>query len=861
MSDHTYDDWDNSTADIGRDLTSGMDNPNMFPNGSLGDFSALPNSGNFFSEFQHIAPGTVTPRPMQVIQDVLNNPVMSPEQKQTILSGLQKNLGVDDRTWKLFMDTSTGGNLAQQLTDAGQSQDPDALAALEQLGYTYDDTGSAISSIVPGTSTPQQGDDGLIDILQGGANKVGNVLGGAMDKVFDILHLPKPTIATYNPGTKSGTFVWGKPPGGTYGKVGTTPGGTKTGVQTGIPVLDEAITKVFDVISGRVDAGDVLKDVDISDIILTTVKGYIPDITDIGDIQEKMRKWSNKQKNIVDEETGTTVGIDWTKVNSPDAVDVLGYPDPEDIIVTEDEEVPPPPPGPGNLNDEDEEVPPPPPPPPGPGNLNDEDEEVPPDEDKTTNSEDEASSAGGGGGGGGQRMSTTEGGPKGKVDLDYLFDISGDSIFAPRSTYKDEGESDSERPYIYAGGGSVQKNSDFIEEVLEMLRRPAMKKGGEVQRFDIGGWIEKNPVPVSLIGGLLGLAGGSGDNKGSSGYAGGIPNYEATRDRLVPESDPLTPVTDPTNAAYNPYAIGDTVGKDYFSPMKYTLPEAVDGGYNQLMGGESLKAYNDQLVTDETASDAAKTAQDEWLAKFLEFQMQNQNPDGTVTPLNPDADFSGNVPVFNPKSWQDNDPNNDAKVVEGAGTGSQYDPTVDYADDPKNLAMATDFETRAYELVGLTGGDRTKFLTEIGKYADEKDVPIELVYKQLAELFPNVRHTPENFNALLKEYGYGVEGGTIQVPKGLAQGGLASIAPQGYYLGGPTDGMADQIPATIDNSQPAALSDGEFVLPADVVSHFGNGNSDAGARELYSMMDNIRKDRTGSTKQGKQINPKNYFLS
>ena len=49
--------------------------------------------------------------------------------------------------------------------------------------------------------------------------------------------------------------------------------------------------------------------------------------------------------------------------------------------------------------------------------------------------------------------------------------------------------------------------------------------------------------------------------------------------------------------------------------------------------------------------------------------------------------------------------------------------------------------------------------------------------------------------------------------------------------------MADLIPATIDGTQPAALSDGEFVIPADVVSHLGNGNSEAGAEQLYSMMD------------------------
>jgi hypothetical protein len=71
--------------------------------------------------------------------------------------------------------------------------------------------------------------------------------------------------------------------------------------------------------------------------------------------------------------------------------------------------------------------------------------------------------------------------------------------------------------------------------------------------------------------------------------------------------------------------------------------------------------------------------------------------------------------------------------------------------------------------------------------------------------------------------------------------------------------MADKVPATIDNQQPAALSDGEFVIPADVVSHLGNGNSNAGAQQLYSMMDNIRQARTGTTQQGKQVNPNKFM--
>ena len=84
--------------------------------------------------------------------------------------------------------------------------------------------------------------------------------------------------------------------------------------------------------------------------------------------------------------------------------------------------------------------------------------------------------------------------------------------------------------------------------------------------------------------------------------------------------------------------------------------------------------------------------------------------------------------------------------------------------------------------------------------------------------------------------------------------------PNGYFLGGITDGMTDEIPANIDGEQEAALSDGEFVIPADVVSHFGNGNSNAGADKLQGMMQDVRKARTGNKNQGIQINPNEYLL-
>ena len=99
----------------------------------------------------------------------------------------------------------------------------------------------------------------------------------------------------------------------------------------------------------------------------------------------------------------------------------------------------------------------------------------------------------------------------------------------------------------------------------------------------------------------------------------------------------------------------------------------------------------------------------------------------------------------------------------------------------------------------------------------------------------------------------------LPVPK-YAAGGIANMA-KGRYLGGATDGMADKIPARIGGKQEARLSHGEFVVPADVVGHLGNGNSEAGAKRLYEMMDRIRQARTGNTKQGKQINPNKFLPS
>jgi hypothetical protein len=92
-------------------------------------------------------------------------------------------------------------------------------------------------------------------------------------------------------------------------------------------------------------------------------------------------------------------------------------------------------------------------------------------------------------------------------------------------------------------------------------------------------------------------------------------------------------------------------------------------------------------------------------------------------------------------------------------------------------------------------------------------------------------------------------------PRVYASGGLSNLggySDGGRLLKGPGDGVSDSIPASIGrNRQPARLADGEFVVPARIVSELGNGSTEAGARKLYAMMDRIQQARGKTVGKGK----------
>jgi hypothetical protein len=126
-------------------------------------------------------------------------------------------------------------------------------------------------------------------------------------------------------------------------------------------------------------------------------------------------------------------------------------------------------------------------------------------------------------------------------------------------------------------------------------------------------------------------------------------------------------------------------------------------------------------------------------------------------------------------------------------------------------------------------------------------------------VYQNPINTPESTNVIgPTDRMTDTYAGAMKFAKG---GDLGFYSDGGRMLKGPGDGMSDDIPAQIGSKQPARLADGEFVVPADVVSHLGNGSTDAGAKHLYAMMDKVRKARTGNPKQGKQINPNRYLTA
>ena len=314
---------------------------------------------------------------------------------------------------------------------------------------------------------------------------------------------------------------------------------------------------------------------------------------------------------------------------------------------------------------------------------------------------------------------------------------------------------------------------------------------------------------IASIGGLIGSATGmiGGNTTPPTGYQGSIPKYDAVRER-VPNT-------------YDPNRRPGSGGQRYFTDTQY-VPKANPAA--TPASAEGIAALNAENAAKETR--ATTPVADEGLSG-LDALIAAENDKARQKAM-------GNTDID--QGFFDS-PEFDGYLETGRGMGTAdmyYSPYF----GEKGSGSIGGAQDSLYE----------SYLNRVGNTG----------YLQGGEQFKRAEGNDlsgQMFSATQLPSDEGV--GSL-LSANFAKGGIAQLK-KGQYLNGTSDGMADKVPANIDGVQEARLSDGEFVIPADVVSHLGNGNSDAGAKVLKGMMSRVRTARTGNDKQGKEINPNKFI--
>jgi hypothetical protein len=282
------------------------------------------------------------------------------------------------------------------------------------------------------------------------------------------------------------------------------------------------------------------------------------------------------------------------------------------------------------------------------------------------------------------------------------------------------------------------------------------------------------------------------------------------------------------------------------NPATMTMADKVGAGFNQVTSSpEALGAFGKQNLMNIGAA-AAPALNDA------------MTPKGPAVPgvAEEDPRYAGSPYRYNLSSgFQGSTPTRPSPYYRPTGLGYAAGGDVmmaaggTYDDEPMgDIPGMASGGIAAYAAGGLKLGegiakDSDVDTANLGAY----DAAKKRMEKQFAAANLKPREMPKSGIAKLGQM------------KAMAEGGLGGYSDGGRMLKGPGDGMSDDIPAVIGKRQPARLADGEFVVPADVVSHLGNGSTDAGARKLYSMMDKVRTARTGKKKQAPAVKTDKYM--
>ena len=395
---------------------------------------------------------------------------------------------------------------------------------------------------------------------------------------------------------------------------------------------------------------------------------------------------------------------------------------------------------------------------------------------------------------------------------------------------------------------------------VESLQKLAMAKGGSLTINPKTGLPEAGFLSsfLPMLAGIATTAMGFGPV--GAGIAGGLTGL-ATANK---GANPLMSFGLGALGGYGGGGLGETLGMAGTSaPLEAeairNLGQA--GGSNALMPGESFTEQIDaaraeaqqQAARDWANADASTRA--ETLGKGLGAVADN--PMKYLTKSNMMTLGGALVPVgmaaLTPKPLSTTPPN--TTPVQYYQT--KFNPGTQMVDAQGRAS----YTGRGYEPGTFTSMYPTSYMAQGGTVSPNDNAMYPMSNLASGKAGFNVQSSP-TANEVVGGYDARID--PFTGAQMMAAGGIASLpeyAAGGKLLSGPGDGMSDDIPAVIKGHTPqrAALADGEFVVPADVVSHLGNGSTQAGAKQLYKMMDKIRQARTGNPKQGKQINPDKFM--
>jgi hypothetical protein len=330
-----------------------------------------------------------------------------------------------------------------------------------------------------------------------------------------------------------------------------------------------------------------------------------------------------------------------------------------------------------------------------------------------------------------------------------------------------------------------------------------------------------------------------------------------------------TRTINPNVSYYTPYSGGSTAERSYFSGGLEALPiyRAANGGLTSLaVGGpiETMAAMN--AVGENLGYPQANYQTD----IYSNPNVQRPQVTNMIAP-------SGDVPVDQYTGEQ--------KFADGGAAGEAGGYKYSYDPITQRFTQLSDPTYEAAQQAAQMGNSGGLSSTSYGNYnpygiqtqpkvqTPEPFVPVvtggigtpvgqtmgqptqPAGVQQIARAPINIPayQTPEQQLGLGGFYDYmNQELAGMRGQQNMASGGIAGYSLGGYsdggrLLKGPGDGVSDSIPASIGNRQPARLADGEFVIPARIVSEIGNGSTEAGARKLYAMMDRVQKARKKST--------------